>query len=85
MHRESVLQAMGAARVLGYVSANGAHLLTRRIGRVAVPVWRNLPRDFQIRHAGFDGDAAIRDIDVEDSIESRQSDDDAAGDWHRAA
>ena len=43
MHREAVLQAVGAAGVLGDVAANRADLLTRGVRRVVVAERRDLP------------------------------------------
>ena len=45
VHGEAVLQAVRAARVLGDVAADRAHLLARRIGRVVVAEGRDLLRD----------------------------------------
>ena len=46
---------------------------------------RHLPRDLEIGDARFNGHAAVRDVHVEHAIEPRETDDDAAGDRHRAA
>src|SRR5687767_3013688 len=85
VHGEPILQAMRATRVLRYVAADRAHLLARGVWCVVIAVRRHLPRDLEIRHTGFNRDAAIRNIDLEHTIESRERDDDAARDWHRTA
>ena len=85
VHGEAVLEAVRAAGVLGDVAADRADLLARGIGRVVVAERRDLPRDLEVGHAGLDRDALVRDVDVEDAIEARQRDDDAAGHRQRAA
>ena len=85
VHGEAVLQAVRAAGVLGDVAADRAHLLTRRVGGVVVAERRHLPRDLEVGDARFDGDAPVRDVDVEHAIQPRQADDDAARHRQRAA
>ena len=85
VHGEAVLQAVRAAGVLGDVAADRADLLARGIGRVVVTERRHLPGDLEVGHAGFDGHAAVGDVDVEHAIQPRQRDDDAAGHRQRSA
>ena len=85
VHGEAVLEAVRAAGVLGDVAADRADLLARRIGRVVVAEGRDLTRDLEVGHAGFHRDALVGDVDLEDAIEARQRDDDAARDRQRAA
>ena len=82
---EAVLETVGAAGVLGDVTADGAHLLARRIGRVVVAVRRDSLRDLEVRHARLDGHATVRDIDLEHAIEARERDHDAILGRQRAA
>ena len=74
MNREPVLQAVRAAGVLGHVAADRADQLARRIGRVVVAVRRDASRDIEVDHARLDGDALVRDVDVDDAVEPRQPD-----------
>ena len=85
MHGEPILQAVGAAGVLGHVPANRADLLAGVIRCVVKAERRHLARDFEIGDAWLDSHALVRDIDVEDTIETRQRDDDAARYRQRAA
>jgi len=57
----------------------------RRIGRVVVAEWRHVFGDVEVRDAGFDRHALVRDIDVHHAVETRQRDDEAAGDRQRSA
>ena len=85
MHGEAVLQAVRAAGILGDVAADRADLLAGRIRRVVVTERRHLTRDLEVGDAGLDGDALVRDVDVQDPIEARQRDHDAARHRQRAA
>ena len=85
MHGEAVLQAVGAAGILGDVAADRAHLLTRRIRRVVVAERRHLPRDLQVGHARFHGHSLVGNVDLEHAIQPGQADDDAPGNRKRAA
>ena len=84
MHGEAVLQAVRAAGILGDVAANRADQLARRIGRVVVAVRRDAARDVEVDDARLDGDALVRDVDVEDAVQPRQHDQDAVGQGQRA-
>ena len=71
---ESVPQAMRAARVLGDVATDRAHLLARGIRRVVVAVRRDLSRDLEIGDAGLHRHSTIRNVHVEHAIEPGQAD-----------
>ena len=60
---EAVLEAVRAARVLGDVAADRAHLLRRRIGRVVEAVGGDRARDVEVRDAGLDDDLACVEVD----------------------
>ncbi len=85
VRREAVLQAVRAARVLGDVAADRAHLLARGIGRVEEAVLRDGTRHVEVRDAGLDDDTLAREVDLEDPIHARERDDDPAGSRRRAA
>ena len=85
MDGEAVLQAVRAAGVLGDVAADRADLLARRIRRVVVAERRDPFGDLEIGDAGLDRHPLVRDVDVEDAVEARQRDHEAAGDRQRAA
>ncbi len=76
---------MRAARVLGDVAADRAHLLARRVGRVEVAVRRDRARDVEVRDARLDDDALALEVDLEDPVHPRERDDDPVGDRQRAA
>ena len=83
--REPVLEAVRAARVLGDVAADRAHLLAGGIGRVVEPVGSDRVGHLEVRHAGLDDDSLRVEVDVEHAVHARQRDDDALGDRERAA
>ncbi len=83
--REAVLQAVRAARVLGDVAADRAHLLARGIGRVVVAVGGDGLRDLEVRHPGLDDDPAVFEIDLEHAVQAGERDHDPVGDRQRAA
>ena len=85
VRREPVLQAVRAARVLGDVAADRAHLLARRVGRVEEAFGGDGTRHVEVRDPGLDDDALAREVDLEDPVHTGQRDDDAAGDGCRAA
>jgi len=68
---EPILQAVRAAGIFSDVPANRAHLLAGRIGCVVEAERRHLTRDFEIGDAWLDRHALVRNIDVENSIETR--------------
>ena len=82
---EAVLEAVCAARVLGDVAADRAHLLRGRIGRVEEAVARDGARDVEVRHARLDDDLAAVDVDREHAVHPRERDDDPVRDRERAA
>ena len=85
VHGEPVLEAVDAARILRHVAADRTRDLRRRIGRVVEAV-----RCGRFRH-GEVGDARLHarqpapGIDLEDPVESRQHEQQAACDGQRAA
>ena len=83
--REAVLQAVGAAGVLGDVAADRAHLLARGVGGVEQPVGGDRARHVEVRDARLDAHAPVGDVDIEDPVHARQADHDALGDRHRPA
>src|SRR5262245_12258996 len=60
-------------------------MLTRRIRSVIKAIRSDLTRDLEVGDARLDSDAAIRNVDVEDTIQARKTDDQAAGNRQRAA
>ena len=85
VRREPVLQAVRAARVLGDVAADRAHLLARGVGRVEEAVGGDGTRHVEVRDARLDDDALAREVDLEDPVHAGERDDDAAGDRRRPA
>src|SRR5438477_6504687 len=85
MHREAVLEAVRAARILSDVAADRTHLLARRIRCVVIAEWSDLACDLEVGDARLHNDTLIGDVDVDHTSEPRERDDDAAGDWKRAA
>jgi hypothetical protein len=83
--RESVLQTVRAAGVLGDVAADRADLLRRGVGRVVEAVSGDRPRHVEVRDARLDDDLAVVDVDGENARQARERDDDALGDGQRAA
>src|SRR4029079_16930868 len=84
VHGKAVFQAVGTAGVLGNVPADRADLLTRRVRRIVIAERRHLSRDLEIGHTGFDGDTLVWNVDVDDAIQSGETDDDPAGHWKRS-
>ena len=82
---EPVLEAVGAARVLGDVAADRADLLARRVGRVVEALGGDRLRDVEVRHARLDDDAAALEVDLEDAVQPGERDHDAVGDRQRPA
>src|SRR5262245_14109897 len=85
VHGEAVLQAVCAAGVLGDVAADRADLLARWIRSVVEAIRRDLPRELEIGDARLGGDPTIRNVDVEDAIQTRKTNDQPAGNRQRAA
>ena len=74
---ESVLEAVGAARVLGHVATDRADLLARGVGRIEVAVGRDGLRDVEVRDARLDDDALRGEVDLEDPVHPRERDHDS--------
>ena len=81
---EAVLETVRAARVLGEVPADRAHLLTGRVGRVEVAGGRDGARHLEVRHAGLDDDALAPEVDLDDPVHPGDRDDDPVGDRKRS-
>ena len=84
VHRESVLEAVGATGVLGHVAANGADDLARGIRRVVVAKRRDLAADVEVHDAWLDRDPLVGDVDGENLVEACEHDQHAVGDRQRA-
>ena len=84
VHGEAVLEAVRPARVLGHVATDRTHLLARWIGRVVVAEGGHLLRDLQIGDARLHGDAPVRDVDLEDTIEPGEANHDTARNRQRS-
>jgi hypothetical protein len=82
---ESVLETMGAARILRDVAADRADALRTRIRRVVISLRRDRTRDVQIDHARLHAHPAVLQIDREDAVHARQHDEQASGHGQRAA
>ena len=76
--RESVLETVRAACVLGDVAADRADLLARRIRCVEEAVRGDGARDVEVRHARLDDDALALEVDLDDPVHPRERDDDSA-------
>ena len=66
--RESVFQAMCAARVLRHISADAAHRLRRRIGSVEVAMRSHTLRNIGVDDARLHDHARIRQVHFQDAI-----------------
>ena len=80
VNRESVLQAVGPARVLGDVPADRAHLLARRVRRVEEARVRDRPGHVEVRDSRLDDDALALEVDLENPVHASEGDDDSSGD-----
>ena len=85
VHGEAVLEAVGAAGILGHVAADRADLLAGRVGRVVVAVRRDLPGDLEVGDPRLHGDLPVGQVHVQHAVHARQADDDAARYRQRAA
>ena len=85
VHGEAVLQAVRASGVLGDVASDRADLLARGVGRVEEAVLRDGTGDVEVGDAGLDDDALAVEVDLEDSVHSRERDHDPARDRSRSA
>ena len=84
VHGEPVLEAVGAAGVLGEVAADRADLLARGVGGVEIPLAGDCAGYVEVRHSGLDDDTLTLDVDLDDSVHPRERDDDAVRDRQRA-
>ena len=85
VNRQSVLQAVNAAGVLGDVAADRAGDLRRRIGRVVKTVRCSRFGDRQVAHAGLDDRRSRERVDGEDPPELGERQQHATLVGHRAA
>ena len=85
VRRDAVGEAVGPARVLGDVAADGAGLLARRVGDVHQAVLGDALADVQVDDAGLDDGAAVHRIDFEDTVHAGGDEEDAPLDGDRAA
>ena len=72
VHRQPVLEAVHAARVLGHVAADGAGDLAAGIGRVVQAEGRGGLADGQVAHAALHHGRAAGRIDLQDLVELGQ-------------
>ncbi len=72
--RDAVLQAVGAARVLRDVAAQGADRLARRIRRVHQPVLGGRRPQVGVLHAGLQPGSPVRRVDLQDPVHPRHLD-----------
>ncbi len=77
---EAVLEAVGAAGVLGDVAADRADLLARGVGRVEEACARDGARHVEVRDTRLDDHPLPVDVDLEHAVHPRERDDDAVGD-----
>ena len=76
---------MQPAGILRHIAADGAGDLAGRIGRVIEAVGLHRLGDVEIGDAGFDHDAAILVIDLQDALHAPHADQDAVLARQRAA
>ena len=73
VERDPVLETVGPARVFGYVAADGARRLARRVGRVVQPVRRRGARQAEVHDARLDDRAAVLGIDRDDVAQAMEA------------
>ena len=83
--RDPVRDRVGAAGVVGDVSADTARGLARGIGRVEVAGLADGARDLDVGDPRFDHRDAVHEIHFEDAVHPGHHDDDAADDRQGAA
>jgi hypothetical protein len=71
---EAVLEAVGAAGVLGNVAADGADLLAGRVGGVVEAVRGHLLGDLQVEHPRLDHRPLVVQVDLEDAAHAGEHD-----------
>src|SRR5665648_694363 len=76
---------MGAAGVLSHVAADGAGLLTGRVGDVVEAVAGDRFAQLEVDQAGLDHGAQAVEIDLEHAVHLHQRDEDAAGHRYRSS
>ncbi len=76
VERDPVLEAMRTSGVLGYVAADRARRLARRIRSVEQSVRCDVLVEPEIHDAGLDRGAAVFDVEREDLLEAVEPDDD---------
>ena len=76
IERDSVLEAVRAARVFGHVAADGARRFARRIRRVQQTVWCDVLVESKVDHSRLDCRATILDVERDYLLQAMQSDDD---------
>ncbi len=82
---DAVLQAVGAARVLGDIAADGGDLLAGRVGAELETERRKDILQIEVDDAGLHGGTLIGDINIEDLVHAGELDDEAAAHGDRAA
>ncbi len=75
---DAVLEAVGSARILGDIAADGAGALAGGVGDVVQTVRRDRLGELGVDHAGFDDGPPPRRVDREDAVHPCQ------GDEHRS-
>ena len=83
--RESVLQAVHAARVLRDVAADRAGDLRAGVGRVVEALVLDRLGDAEVGDAGLHAGAAVGVVDLEHAVELAHAQQDRVADRHRAA
>ncbi len=75
---DAVGERMRSAGIFRDVSADGAGLLARRIGREMEPTVRHGNAEVEIHHAGLHRGALVFDVHFEDAVHARKNDHDPA-------
>ena len=79
VHGEAVLEAVGAPGVLGYIAADRADDLARRVGRIVVAVGGHPAGDLQVHDARLHRDPLVRNVNVEHPVHARHDDEHPVG------
>src|SRR5215467_2346792 len=82
---EAVFEAVRATGVLSNVAADGANGLRGRIGGVEIVLCGHAAGDVEIDDSRLDNSARVGQIDFEDAVHARETDDDTVLDRKRAA
>ena len=83
MYRKPVLQTVGPAGILRHISTDGADHLAGRIRCVVAASRRHGFGDFEVHDTRLDRDSPVRNIDVQNAIETRHHNEDTVGVGHR--